>query len=327
MKLFVVLAVYGAFALSATAQKKPKAPPPKPKAPVSSWAKVSPEQQAAAKKLGVPVGFENDVGMRFVLIPAGTFKMGSRDSAAVVAKKCNMNNAQAGWFWDEHPQHEVVIEKAFYMAIHEMSEGVYRKLYPPPPPPKPKKGAKPKPPPKPVDPTLPRGGISCSKAEEICRKLSGMDKRKYGVPTEAQWEYASRAGGTTPFCFGETISTDQANYNGNYTYAKGKKGVYRAKAVPVGSLPPSKWGLYEMHGNLAEVTSTPHRDYSVPIDPKKKNRNSCVIRGGSWRSYPGALRSAFRLGSSKGHGAGHIGFRAVCALPEKEKPKDKKKKK
>jgi formylglycine-generating enzyme required for sulfatase activity len=326
MRLFLVLAVSGVFALSATAQEKPKAPPPKPKAPVSSWAKVSPEQEAAAKKLGVPVGFENDVGMRFVLIPAGKFKMGSRDPAAMVAKKCNMDNAQAGWFCDEQPAHEVVIEKAFYMAIHEMSEGAYRKLYPPAPPPKPKKGEKPKPPPKPVDPKLPRAGISSQKGAEICKKLSGMDKRKYGVPTEAQWEYASRAGGTTPFCYGETVSTDQANYNGDYTYEKGKKGKNRGKAVPVGSLPPSKWGLYEMHGNLMEVTSTAYRDYGEPVDPKKKGKGGCVLRGGSWRSYPGACRSAFRLGSSAGHSSGHIGFRAVCALPEKEKPKEEKKK-
>jgi len=95
-------------------------------AEVPSWAKVSPEQVAAAKKLGVPVALENSVRMRFVLIPPGTFMMGSRDPAAEVARRCNMPNAQGGWFYDEHPRHEVTLTTAFYMATHEVTQACYQ---------------------------------------------------------------------------------------------------------------------------------------------------------------------------------------------------------
>ena len=76
------------------------------------------------------------------------------------------------------------------------------------------------------------------------------ESHKYRLPTEAEWEYACRAGTTSPFYFGETISTEQANYDGNYVYGKGKKGIYRQKTTPVGSFPPNAWGLYDMHGNV-----------------------------------------------------------------------------
>ncbi|NQT86188.1 hypothetical protein HQ560_05445, partial [bacterium] len=85
-----------------------------------AWAKVSPEQAAAAKKFGVPVAFVNSIGMRFVLVPPGTFTMGSRDSAAEVARLCRMPNAQPGWFTDEHPRHKVTLTQAFYLAVHEV---------------------------------------------------------------------------------------------------------------------------------------------------------------------------------------------------------------
>jgi len=329
MKMFLVFAVSATPAFAAAAEEKPDAAPPKPKVEVSSWAKVSPRQKAAAKKLGVPVGFENSVGMRFVLIPAGKFMMGSRDSAAEVARKCNMPNALAGWFCQEHPRHEVVITKPFYMAIHEVTNGAYEQTVDTKPKTKgKKKKAGDSPPPKPKDPKLPWCGISCKQAEEFCNALGRRDKRKYSVPTEAQWEYACRAGTTTPFCFGETISTDQANYNGNYTYDKGRKGKNRQKPVHVGTFPPNAWGLYDMHGNVGEWCGTPYEEYGKVADPKKpaRDRNSRVLRGSAWRSYPGACRSAFRLESHQNTRAGHIGFRPVCALPEKQENKEKKKK-
>ena len=306
---------------------------PKPDGKVPSWAKVSAEQKAAATKLGVPVAFENEIGMRFVLIPPGTFMMGSRDPAAEVARRCAMPNAQAGWFWDEHPRHKVTVAEAFYMSIHEVTLGNIEKLAGAKPPKKAKKGKKDKektdPPPEPKDPNLPAVNVSCNAAEKFCKDLSGRDKRRYALPTESQWEYACRAGTETPFSFGETITTDQANYHGGYIYGKdGRKGKFREKALPVGSLAANAWGLYDMHGNVLEWCANRYFRYDTPpeTDPKKKPQgNERVLRGGSWRSYPGACRSAFRLKREGGAGSEAVGFRVCCALPTAQAEAPKKK--
>jgi len=287
---------------------------------VPSWAKVSAEQVAAAKQLGVPVALENSVGMRFVLIPAGTFMMGSRDSAAEVARRCNMPNAQAGWFYDEYPRHQVTLSVAFYMSIHEVTQGCYEAVVNP----NPKEGDKR------IWDNYPDGfqgtnrpvvSVSWSLAEKFCQTLGALEAekgRQYSLPTEAQWEYACRAGTDRPFSFGETISTDQANYHGDYTYGDGRKGTNRGKPSPVGSLAPSAWGLYDMHGNVGEWCADRYGDYgsdaqSDPTGPEEGNRR--VLRGGSWRSYPGACRSAFRLSRDAGSSSTNVGFRVCCGLP------------
>jgi len=288
-------------------------------AEVPSWAKVSPEQVAAAKKLGVPVAFENSVGMRFVLIPRGTFMMGSRDSAAEVARRCNMPHAQGGWFYDEHPRHKVTLTIPFYMAIHEVTQGCYQAVTNPNP--------------KETDKTIsdeypdefkgpnhPVVNVAYDQAEKFCKTLSGQEGekgRRYFLPTEAQWEYACRAGTDTPFAFGETISTDQANYHGDYTYANGRKGRNREKTLPVGSFAPNAWGLYDMHGNVSEWCATRYGSYgsAAETDPQgPEEGNQRVLRGGSWRSYPGACRSAFRLTGGGGADSCNVGFRVCCAV-------------
>ena len=275
---------------------------------VPSWARASVEQAEAAKALGVPVAFQNSMGMRFVLIPAGTFRMGSRDSAAQVARHCAMPNARATWFHNERPRHKVALTRAFYMAIHEVKQGWYEAVTHPKGGQRTgKKGA-----------NNPAGKISWNDAEKFCKTLSARDGRKYALPTEAQWEYACRAGTTTPFSFGETISTDQANYHGDYTYGKGLKGKVRDKPLPVGSLRPNAWGMYDMHGNVSEWCADAYRKYTSaaerdPEGPRKGGHR--VLRGGSWRSYPGACRSAFRLRSDARSYT--IGFRVSCAVPTK----------
>ena len=299
-------------------QKAKKAKAEQARAKALSWVKVSPEQIAAAKKLGVPVAFQNSIGMRFVLIPSGTFMMGSKDSAADVARRCAMSNAQAGWFYDEHPRHKVALTKAFYMAIHEVTQGQYEAVTTP-------KGGK-GPPKKKTDnfpdkikgKNNPIGMVSLSDGENFCKKLSGSDGSKYALPTEAQWEYACRAGTVTPFSFGQTISTDQANYHGDYTYGKGQKGKHRDKPLPVGSMPPNAWGLHDMHGNVSELCGGRYGQYgpAAKTDPEGPAKGSKgILRGGSWRSYPGACRSAFRM--SSGAHAYNIGFRVSCAVPTK----------
>ena len=105
------------------------------------------------------------------------------------------------------------------------------------------------------------------------------------LPTEAEWEYACRAGTNTPFSFGDNITPEQVNYDGNYPYADGKKGLYREKTVPVKSLPANAWGLYEMHGNVWEWCQDWYGDY--PAEPVTNPEGSQagverVVRGGSW---------------------------------------------
>jgi len=116
------------------------------------------------------------------------------------------------------------------------------------------------------------------------------------LPSEAQWEYACRAGETTPFSSGETIASEQVNYNGNYPYGKGKKGLHRARTLPVASLPANAWGFYEMHGNVWEWCRDGLRRYgSEPVsDPEGPEDSYRVLRGGSWIHHAADARSAFR---------------------------------
>lgn len=285
------------------------------------WAKVSAAQIASAKALGVPVAFENSIGMRFVLIPPGEFMMGSKDSPARVARLCAMPNAQAGWFSCERPRHRVTLTKAYYMAIHELTQGIHETAISP-------KGGRNRGKKKMTrqypegfkGADMPAGNISWRDGETFCKTLSKQDGRTYALPTEAQWEYACRAGTDTPFSFGATISTDQANYHGHYVYDKGEKGKYREKPLPVGSMRPNAWGLYDMHGNVSEWCGDrygPYRSDAVSDPTGPAEGRDYVVRGASWRSYPGACRSAFR--SSNNRGSYNIGLRIICAIPTKSK--------
>lgn len=292
----------------------------------AAGAKLSEAQRAAADSLGVPATFTNHAGMTFALIPAGSFLMGSRDPAIEVARRCNMPNAQYGWFVDEHPRHEVTIESAFYMSIHEVTQAAYETVT--------TAGAGGKNNKKQSGdcPEEFRGAnkpvvfVSWSDAEQFCKNLSKQETesgRTYALPTEAQWEYACRAGDGTPFAFGETLSTDLANYDGGYTYGDGLKGETRGRTMPVGSFPANSWGLHDMHGNVSEWCADWYAPYdrapvSNPRGPDKSDPpNQRVVRGGAWRSYPGACRSACRLRASLNSRLNHIGFRVCCPLPGK----------
>ena len=132
------------------------------------------------------------------------------------------------------------------------------------------------------------------------------------LPTEAEWEYACRAGTTTPFSFGENITTDQVNSDGNYPYTGGTKGGYREETVEVKKLPCNAWGLYEMHGNVWEWCEDWYGDYDSEkaIDPKGPASGTYrVLRGGGWVHYGGSVRSASRDRGSPGDCYGDIGFR------------------
>ncbi|AFZ44411.1 protein of unknown function DUF323 [Halothece sp. PCC 7418] len=163
-------------------------------------------------------------------------------------------------------------------------------------------------------------GVIWYKAKEFCQKLSEQTRKIYQLPSEAQWEYACRAGTTTPFYFGETISTDQANYNGNYTYGNGKEGIYREKTTPVGSFPPNAFGLYDMHGNIWEwCEDVWHENYEgAPNDGSPwltgGDHKLRVLRGGSWDVLPWLCRCANRYGYVPDIGYFNLGFRVVSSV-------------
>ena len=123
-----------------------------------------------------------------------------------------------------------------------------------------------------------------------------MDEKPYRLPSEAEWEYACRAGTKTPFQFGETISTDQSNFNGGI-YGNGQEGVNRYKTTQVGSFPANNWGLYDMHGNVFQWCQDWYGEYprDAQVYPKGPSTGQYrVLRGSSWSSWPHTCRSACR---------------------------------
>ena len=166
--------------------------------------------------------------------------------------------------------------------------------------------------------------VSWNDATEFCKRLSAKTGREYKLPSEAQWEYACRAGTKTPFHFGEIITTDLANYNGNYTYNGSPQGKYCQKTTEVGSFPANVWGLYDMHGNVFEwCLDDYHNNYEqAPTDGTawiNKNRANThrVLRGGSWFNLPRKCRSAFRFkGYSRVNISHYVGFRVCCTTPK-----------
>ncbi|MCY2978158.1 MAG: formylglycine-generating enzyme family protein [Planctomycetota bacterium] len=138
----------------------------------------------------------------------------------------------------------------------------------------------------------------------------------FSLPTEAQWEYACRAGTNTPFSFGESISVDQANFFGGDPYAGSAKGEYRQRTVAVKSLPCNSWGLYQMHGNVWEWCSDWYAEYSQDnfADPQGPDSGSDrVIRGGSWTDTARHVRSACRFGYSPLYRHNALGFRLLSS--------------
>ncbi len=132
------------------------------------------------------------------------------------------------------------------------------------------------------------------------------------LPTEAQWEYACRAGTTTPFFFGENITTEQVNYDGNHPYADGEKGEYSEETVDVKALPCNDWGLYQMHGNVREWCQDWYADYPAGsvVDPVGPDLGRArVYRGGSWVFIGRICRSALRYRSTPDFRYGDLGFR------------------
>jgi formylglycine-generating enzyme required for sulfatase activity len=164
--------------------------------------------------------------------------------------------------------------------------------------------------------------VSWEDAQEFCQRLSTKSGKTYCLPSEAQWEYACRAGTTTPFHYGEMITSDLVNFDGNYTYNDSPKGEYRQQTSEVGVFPANDWGLHDMHGNVWEWCEDDwHGDYEgapsdgsawVETDRKELYR---LLRGGSWFYLPEHCRSACRSIITRDGRINGIGFRVSCVSP------------
>ncbi len=240
---------------------------------------------------GLWMGFTyKGVRQDFRWIEPGKFLMGSpedepeRDSSDV---------------WAE-TQHEVALTQGFWLADTTVTQALWEAVMGDNP--SHFKGEN-----RPVD------QVSWEDAQRFIAKMNGMKAElKLCLPTEAEWEYCCRAGTTTPFYFGEQISSELVNFDGNNPYNKGRKSEYREKTVEVKSLPPNDWGLYEMHGNLWEWCQDWLGDYPAEplVDPQGAEAGSRrVLRGGSWISFGRFCRSAFRFGDGPSVGYDSYGFR------------------
>lgn len=239
-----------------------------------------------------PKNFTNSIGMKFVWIPPGSFMMGSPQE-----------EDERG---DNETQHKVTLTKGFYMGVYTVTQEQWQTVM----------GNNPSE--FTDEKNLPVERVSWDDCQKFIEKLREKDKKQYRLPTESEWEYACRAGTTTPFHFGETISTDQANYNGENAYGNGKKGVYRKKTTPVGNFPANAFGLYDMHGNVFQWCQDWYGDYpqSDVTDPQGPDTGEHrVMRGGCLVFFPEGCRSAFRFRREPSNRKNKIGFR-ICFYSE-----------
>jgi formylglycine-generating enzyme required for sulfatase activity len=244
----------------------------------------------------------NEIGLEMVLIPGGDFLMGSPED--------ELERSDS-----ESPQHLVNI-KPFCMGKYPVTQEQWQALASLPqvnreldPDPSNFKGK-----------NLPVEQVSWYDTVEFCDRLSCQTGKPYRSPSEAEWEYACRAGTTTPFHFGETITSQLANYNGEATYGVGTKGTYREKTTEIGSFGVANaFGLYDMHGNVWEWCADHwHDNYEdAPTDGSasigSRDNRPRLLRGGSWGSDPVLCRSASRyINNLPVNRFNDIGFRVVC---------------
>lgn len=259
-------------------------------------------------------------GPELVLLRAGRFQMGSPEHERRIAMAAG---AQKNWLARETPQHWVGIARAFAMGRYPVTVGEWRAFVE-------ATGWQPDgevdwaAPGFPQTDAHPVVGVSWHDAQRYLAWLSEVTGQRYRLPSEAEWEYACRAGTRTAFSFGDSISTELANYDGNFTWNGGARGEYRRGTTPVTQFPPNPWGLHDMHGNVWEwVQDVMHDSYDgAPLDgsawEEGGERARRILRGGSWLYNPRYLRSALRNGFSAVMSNDIVGFRVVRELPDSE---------
>jgi formylglycine-generating enzyme required for sulfatase activity len=242
-------------------------------------ADYQPPATAAAKPTAdlIPMAF----------IPGGSFLMGSPEHEPDGSKT-------------EGPQHEVTLA-AFWMAKTPITQAQWREVASWP---RVQRALV-------SDPSRFKGGnrpveqVSWLDAMEFCYRLSQRTGKKYTLPSEAQWEYACRAGSTTPFHFGATISTKVANYNGNYTYGQSSRGLYRGETTDVASFPANAWGLYDMHGNVWEWC----------LDKWRASYAEGPIDGSAWMEGDSLGESLARCAAGRGSTTPGTAARLAASTP------------
>jgi uncharacterized protein (TIGR02996 family) len=221
-------------------------------------------------------------------VPPGSFLMGGTE------------------YDEEKPVHRVTLTTGLFMGVHPVTQTQWKAVM----------GTAPsffKGPNRPVE------QVSWDQCQYFCAKLTAhlSGRGAVGLPTEAQWEWACRAGTTTHFHFGDVPSTDRVNYAGSYTWNGSKKGKYREQTTDVGSFVPNPWGLFDLHGNVWEWCADWYASYASDeqTDPAanviNSDNSSRVLRGGSWPNLPLYCRAAFRDEGEPASRSNNVGFR-VC---------------
>ena len=271
--------------------RQPSAPKrPTPKRPNTvqqgSAAPATPQKTVKANPYTDTI---NGVKLELTLVPAGTFTMGSPVGEG---------------YGNEKPQHLVTVQ-GFYMGKYEITQEQWQVVM----------GTNPS---RFKGNNLPVEQVSWNDALEFIRKLNSVSSRYiYRLPTESEWEYACRAGTTTPFAFGWTLSSQQANFDGNYPYGNASSGVNRQQTTPVGSFAPNGFGLYDMHGNIYEwcqdwISNTYD---GAPSDGSAWGNSSegmKTLRGGTWKDPANGLRCAYRSGAQPDTSDDTRGLRVVA---------------
>ncbi|MFH1741111.1 MAG: formylglycine-generating enzyme family protein [bacterium] len=248
---------------------------------------ASPVDWVLAQEAGqeMTITLPGGVPMVFCYIPSGKFSMGN-----TYTEKTRQD--------DEGPQHEVTISKPFWMAKHEVTQKQWQAVM----------GNNPS---YFKGDDLPVDRVSWDDCQQFIGKLNQLGKEEFRLPTEAEWEYACRAGTTTRFYWGEDLSETEI---GSYAWYCKNSG---AKTHSVKQKRPNNWGLHDMSGNVYEWCDGQYGPYSsgAEIDPKSEGSGELkVFRGGSLYYLPRDMRSANRRGSSQDRRDSDLGFRPVCAV-------------
>jgi len=297
---------------AAPAEKRGKTPP-SAIAPFDAG-QAKKHQQAWAEHLGVPVETTNSIGMKLMLIPPGEFDMGTSQEGIERGSK-SANEVLAELVRTEGPQHRVRITRPFCLGVYEVTQAEYERVTGTNPSFFSENG-------KDADKVsgldtsrFPVENVSSEDAMEFCQWLSRLREeeragRTYRLPTEAEWEYACRAGTTTVFHCGDRLNGAHANFS---------SGLGRTTAV--GSFEPNAWGLYDMHGNVFERCADWHdADYyasSARDDPQGPSDGTFhVLRGGSWVNNASFCRSAIRIGYTPPNRRNLLGLRVALALED-----------
>jgi formylglycine-generating enzyme required for sulfatase activity/tetratricopeptide (TPR) repeat protein len=245
---------------------------------------------ASKAKKGLQPGkvIANSIGMKFAWCPPGSFLMGSPLD----------EEGRSG----EETQHQVVLTQGFWMGVTPVTQAQWRAVMENNPSHFPGEDA-------PVE------TVSWEECQEFCRKLSRKNGEHYRLPTEAEWEYACRAGTTFPFSFGKVISTEVVNFD-PCRPTQGRQGLPRRRTAPVGSFPANAWGLFDMHGNVFEWCQdwylTGYYTRSEAKDPRgPSNGVAHVLRGGCWDSLTRCCRAAYRHGLAPSYRGEDVGFRVI----------------